>query len=355
MYKPKESKPSSAQWERLYALSHEIYMMKPWQWMYDKDIFALSDPTSPDYIYVSVMGRNGEHFAIGAYIGVKGFAGLDMLFRMGGMSNDPSEFRTADLLNTQTCVQVSFYPPHTVDADDAKRAVEYGWVEREMIPEFRSFIPTFVPWSITKEEATQLIATLEQTIDVAPRFKENNNLFDHIADDRIFARVCQPANPVCIWNDADIPLPPLQSPVEMLNSEVTAKAREYMTLLSDFSVTDTVWECGVDFASTPIDGRPYILRPYFPKLVLLADHTTNFIYGMRLLDHTNHSEQLATMMVTSCQKAGFIPKKILVADASLDIVLRQLVQDTQIDIGLSFDLPAVDEAIAHMDEHMDGI
>lgn len=355
MYKQKESKPSSAQWERLYSLSHDIYQMKPWTWMCDNDFFALTDPNSADYLYVSVMGNSGQHLAIGAYIGAKGFAGLDTLFRMGEISEHPSDFRTADMLNTQTCIQVSFYPPHNVDVDEVRRAAEYGWPETEVFPEFRSFIPGFAPWYISKEEAAQLIATLEQTIDVALRFKDNRNLFDTVADDRIFARVRQSSDPNHVWTDSDILLPPVQSPVDMLDIEVSAKAQEYITLLSDFSVTESTWECGIFFASTPIDGRPYILRPYFPKILLLIDHETNFVYGMRVLDRTTHGEQIATLLVGSCQKAGGIPKTILVADASCEMVLRELLQSTSIKVELCFDLPALDEVITHMDEYMDGI
>ncbi|MBI2436435.1 MAG: hypothetical protein HYV41_01665 [Candidatus Magasanikbacteria bacterium] len=348
MFKPKESKPSSAQWQRLYELAQEIYTMKPWQWMWDKDIFAISDPLSDDMLYICVMGRNGEHLSIAAYIGVQGFTGLNILFQM---EMNPDSYRTVDLLNAQTCLQAIFQPIYDVDPQDVSRAREYGWQDRSMVCEFESFLPGYPPWTITKDEATRLIATLEQTLNVAPRFKKTETLFTGLPEDRLFARIKTTGN-LHEWQDgsAEISFPVLPDP--MLETGVLGTSKEYISLVAGMPPGNAVWEADVVYAQGSIDGRPYILRPYFPKLAMLLDHDSYTAYDMRLMTPHHHDEQIAKMCVKACQQTGSLPREIIVGDDSLKVILKQLVQGLSITVSFGSELPAIDEAVAHMDEYL---
>ncbi len=52
-----------------------------------------------------------------------------------------------------------------------------SWVNKNMLPIFRSYIPGYYPWYLTEEEVKFFIICLQQTIDVCKRFKSNRGLF----------------------------------------------------------------------------------------------------------------------------------------------------------------------------------
>ena len=47
---------------------------------------------------------------------------------------------------------------------------------RKQWPVFRSYMPGYFPWFLTKEDALFLTTAIEQSIDVALRFKKDKDL-----------------------------------------------------------------------------------------------------------------------------------------------------------------------------------
>ena len=134
---PKESVPRAKQWQRLYELSAALYYRAPWTELWDTNLIAVSDPLAEDdFLYCSVMGMNKEHFAVGAYLGARGFQGLRELYEKGAQFPQ----RTVDMLRHQDCVKVSFELPHEMRDTDLERAKQYGYIARgNRYPEFYSF------------------------------------------------------------------------------------------------------------------------------------------------------------------------------------------------------------------------
>lgn len=100
------------QWRILYDLAAQVRALAPWTFMYDTMLFAVREPTTARVGFVSVMGRLGEHFAVGVYLGAEGLYGFARLAATGG---DPE---AADLLLELPHVQLSFEDRAAVRPDD---------------------------------------------------------------------------------------------------------------------------------------------------------------------------------------------------------------------------------------------
>src|SRR5205807_1578311 len=96
--------PSLEEWRALYEAAIAFRDAAPWQWMWDSDQFGVQDPESGQIAYGCVMGRLGEHFALAAYLGSDGLAGLWEM-RMGG---PPQSREPVDTLLLQHCLMASF-------------------------------------------------------------------------------------------------------------------------------------------------------------------------------------------------------------------------------------------------------
>ena len=58
---------SPQQWRELYNAAIELKKLKPWEWMWDSEIFGVQNPETGEVGYCCVMGRGGEHYAMAVY------------------------------------------------------------------------------------------------------------------------------------------------------------------------------------------------------------------------------------------------------------------------------------------------
>ena len=84
--------PSLEEWRALYEAAVAFHDAAPWQWMWDSDQFGVQDLESGRIGYCCVMGRLGEHYALAAYNGSEGLAGLWKMREAGPRAyRDPAE------------------------------------------------------------------------------------------------------------------------------------------------------------------------------------------------------------------------------------------------------------------------
>lgn len=348
LYQEKTSQPNAAEWQKLYALASQVYTLAPWQWMWDMDIFVVSDPLSQDKLYCSVMGRNGEHFAVGCYLGARGFYGLETIARL---DNDPQTYRAMDLLSSQDCVKVSFEEPPDMERIDVERARESGQNFGGRLPELRSFLPGFAPWQISREDGKRLAIMLEQLLVVAPRFRRNKKLLDTKDDEQLFCREYDKEKSV--WRDTLVDFP-IYHPPKIVNPTVSKRAREQATLLEDMGSLPAVWEIDVAYARSPISESNKV-RPFFPKVALCVDHESGYVYKPQIFAlRENESEAVVKSIIAATHEAGGVPTKIFVADEFVAELVSELVTKCQSQVILVDDLPAAGAAWEGMDEFFSG-
>jgi len=62
---------SLEQWHELYDVTQRIQSLQPWEHLWDMDLITLQLPEYEQPFFASVMGRNGECFAIAVMEGIE--------------------------------------------------------------------------------------------------------------------------------------------------------------------------------------------------------------------------------------------------------------------------------------------
>jgi len=71
--------PMLEEFRRLYEAAQAFKEQAPWEWMFEDEIFGVRNPETGYIGYASVMGRLGEHLALGVYLGSEGLIGFYQL------------------------------------------------------------------------------------------------------------------------------------------------------------------------------------------------------------------------------------------------------------------------------------
>ena len=147
-----------------------------WKVVYEEELFAIHLPErlylkdGSEYVYCSVMGRNGEHRALSVYMGKRGFASLRTIQKK--LEDDDLE----NLLS-QDCLQCSLETAEQFLPEDLEIIREETRKRklRPPYPQFSRFTPNCIPWHITdpKDEEILTIA-LRVTIGLAAYLAEHN-------------------------------------------------------------------------------------------------------------------------------------------------------------------------------------
>jgi hypothetical protein len=172
------------QWRPLYELADRIKELAPWEWMDEDDIFGVQDPDTGEIGFVSVMGTLGEHMCIGVYLGVDA---LYQFFELEEIADSTDSWEIASRLLTIPQLQASFENHDMIDKEDAgiMRKLNLKYSGPNAYPLFRSFQPGCPPYFMNSDQINFLTHVLEQTLDVAPRYEEDESLL-YPGDEEMF-------------------------------------------------------------------------------------------------------------------------------------------------------------------------
>ena len=95
-----QSEPTLAQWAELYEAARSIRQLAPWQYLWDSNLVTLMLPGREEPVYCSVMGRNGECYAVGVY---PGYESIMEYHRMARAPHDELSFISVFDQNCLTC------------------------------------------------------------------------------------------------------------------------------------------------------------------------------------------------------------------------------------------------------------
>ncbi len=332
----KLKQPTTAEWKRLYELAAKLKELAPWEWMTEADIFGVENPETKEIGFVSTMGTLGEHLAIGVYRGAEGLYGF---WEMQEIGADADPF----LLFEVPQLQVSFENREQLEKQDRDLIKKLGLKFRgkQNYPLFRSIIPNFLPWFISSEEAQMLIYAIQQTLEVAPRFREDEDL---LIDESgcLLIRTAEKKDGKLVWRDERREIPPPEE------KEFTIDVpQELVDELKGFPVNEKfILEMDLFYAPTPVGEKNK--RPYFPKMLMLADATSGMIAGFEMIqpkeDEIENFVEIGRHIIESLHKLNIRPKEIRVASETLLELLEVFNQDLNIKLKRTENLSAIEAA-----------
>ena len=326
--------PSLEDWKKLYSLMEPLKELAPWDYMHEDDIFGFQLPGTETLGFVSIMGTLGEHLSMAVYLGAKGLDGFWKMQELG------------DRLMPQFVLQIpqiqaSFENREDVTDEDRKIIKSLGLKFRgaQSWPQFRSFRPGCFPWYIEKWEADLLICALEQVLEVAPRFRENPDIFMPTdSDDDYLVRVRKNDQ----WEDTVVRVEPLEEHTFRLKMNMKALSQlkqqmpGKMIIEADFFMLD----------QQPTQEKRKE-RPFFPFMLLLVDHDSQFILGSKLLSPLPSMEAMMEEVPAKLVEAlakGFPPKEIHVKDGTFHTLLQPVAEEVGFKLVKASRLRAIEMA-----------
>jgi hypothetical protein len=325
--------PTLEEWKRLYDLMAQVKDLAPWEWMEEGDIFGVQMPGATEAGFVSVMGMLREHFAVAVYQGAKGLAGFWNMHTQGPKLTPEFVLQVPQL-------QASFEDREMITKEDREVMKKLGLKYRgaNAWPQFRSYRPGCFPWYIEKNEAEMLICALEQLLDVAPRFREDPSILTPTdTEHEYLVRVNKNGK----WEDS---LQRITFRQEMtLDLLMDEEALEHLRKMKPGKLT---LEVDLHMMEEPVQEKAQE-RPYFPFMLMLADHDSGMILGFDLLTPLPSMESMwseVPAIVVEKLAEGLPPKEIQVKDDMLYFVLQPVAQELGCAIRKQSRLKMIDRA-----------
>ncbi len=332
---------------RLYDLAAQVKQLAPWMWMDESEVFGVQHPETGEVGFISVMGMAGAHFAIAVYPGAAGlYHFLDL--------EDADEETVAQELLELPQLQASFEDRDQLETFDRDQIKRLGLKFRgsHAYPMFRQFSPGFIPWFIMPEDARWLAYALEQTLEVAPRVRDNPDILlpeisdvkDDADDETLLVRVPQSEGESVTWRDEvrriARPAPALinvRLDLQLINELKTA-ARPPLVL-----------EVDLLFMPMPIGERGE--RASLPYMLMVADAGSGMIVGFELMKVEDTIDALRgeipntlARMFAASGEGGFVPKEIRVRSEKLYAVMQPLGKTLNIKLRHTSHLPNIEMA-----------
>lgn len=342
--------PTAGEYTLLCQLANHIQQMSPWNFMEETDVFGFQDPESGALGFVSVMGKLGEFQAISVYRGVEGLYGWWNFEEL--LQIDANSEEAHDMVFEIPQLQLAFGPPTALEKRDRDIIKASGFkFSKTQQPQFRSYRPGYLPWFLTREEASHLIYALTQTITVASRFFSDANVipFNQDPEDRDYLiRIPRLKDSIPYWED----------------SIVTVDAPP--TQLLPFSVDDTTLGKLKEFPrSSALEVDVFILparvgrsheRPRLIYALLAVDSASDFILGVELMEARDGVDlmyaNVAETLASDWMQHQIVPQEIRVRSARLLNVLGPLASELGITLSSAKKLPAVNRAKRSMIAHL---
>jgi hypothetical protein len=334
---PVES-PKIEEWRRLYDAALKVKEMGPWKWMNEIHVFGVKNPEKEGETgYISVSGALGEHRAVSVYLGLPGLYGFLAMCQDSVLEQNPQFFFEVPQLHA------SFESSRELEEQDRDiiRKLGHKFRGEGAWPMFRSHRPACLPWFLEAAEARFLTHALEQVIDVAPRFKDDESVVIPRDPNTMLIRFSSPRGHDLKWEERFLPVPPLLE--ESISSTVSKQ------LIADalrLPRSKAVLELDFFMLTVKVAGKAD--RPYFPYVLLGVDEETGVIICHELLvplpSLTAMHGQVPETLLRCLTGVKQAPSAVKVRSENLYEQLEPLAEKLKLKIQLCRSLPKLEIA-----------
>ncbi|HUG12789.1 MAG TPA: hypothetical protein VMM36_17365 [Opitutaceae bacterium] len=330
-------------WRDLLDAAIAFRAQRPWEWLYDSEVFALIDAQGRPW-FSSVLGAGKQVYGLVFYRGVAG-----LRFLMDAKRGDGVPPRDAAI--RQDAVMLDWGNKRAMQPEDLDVLRRLGYAprpkERLGWPCFRDHAPGLFPWFLDSQGAADLTRGLRATIatsglaradpgffapcdtapDVLPTLDLETAIAGNLRPDQVeWRRWLVP--------EQDEPPPIVPDPQFTLLAQLPVAKK----LNVEFDIVHTL---------NPVGDRS---RPYFPRLALMADRRSGFIYAMDLAEPETPWEDLVRKTwAKALQSVQGRPERLHVRRPEWMKALRPLAEACGVKLHLHESLPAIDEAVESLD------
>ncbi len=332
--------PTLEESKRLYELAAKLKELAPWEWMDESEMFGVQNPETDELGFISVMGMMGEHLAVGVYLGAEG------LYGFWDFQDEKHETEPLALFDIPQ-LQVSF------ENRDGLKKEDRDWIKKldlkfrgtQNYPMFRRTESGFLPWFITSEDARFLIYAIEQTLEVAPRVKENPLILLNKSgkkNETYLVRRAEKQNGQLVWQDeTERILPPTPQSISF------SLPQETINRLRKLPQNDNlIFEVDLFHAPTPVVDKNK--RPFFPKMLMISETNSRFILGFEITkpqkEPSKTQAEILDNIIKIWSNHKVLPREIRVSSDLLFNLLKGLTQQLNVKLRQTKNLIAISEA-----------
>jgi len=327
-------------WLDFFSAAETFRDLKPWDWMYDSDLFGVQDPVSGKIGYCCVMGNLGEHFGISIYSGEDGLNSYYEMLEFG--EDDPM---MAGL--RQNCLSISFEDREDVPEQDRKLIKDLGlkfrgkkqWVLAQ------DYAPGYLPWHISEDQVPFLTLALQQAVEVASRVREDNELLQ-FDEEKVLVRVPKSAKKDFVWEDHILDMPDINVSIALKpDTELVQKAN----LLPQ---PGHVLMLSLAFAPSPtrVDAKS---RPFFPMVAILMEREKGVILAFEMFRPDELETKIQQWLVGTFEKIlNARPVHLIMSNGYGASLLEDIVDEMGIELYVSPDDPKFKEVMEMMFQFM---
>ena len=357
----------------LLDLAYRFRNAKLWKTIFEDELFAVQ-LRNRQIGYCTLMGRSGEHMALGLYIGSAGFSTYRKLI---SRSSDRIEAQSPAELLAQDCIQCSIEKRDQFSPEEIAELKAYCYTSgtpfRAPYPQFARFYPNCVPWHITSKSDWSSIKTALTVLDKMGEFLQSHSKMDlglhpveaDLDGERYLNSVLWQMNifsaapsdkrsepvtiPLYSLKNGElvmrrIPLPPYTKPVLLPPARFNEIAIAKLMKLKKAGVL----QCEVLRMPEPVVGNP----PYLPAVLLALEMNEDMILRPVVPKGPVYDpDEMMDGFVASLVSSGIYPQRILVRTEETAVLLKPLCEKARIELMTDQDLEALDEAAEQMWEY----
>ena len=334
--------------DELFEQAYRYKKTRLWNRLSEGQIFAIRFRDG-NIGYLSVMGKAGEHCALGIHVGEKSFQSFRRLSFLYPMYYDMDDL---DWLGQQDCLQVIF------DAKEYMREEEEAAVRayakscgmklsgKNAYAHFSKFQPNHIPWHPENPKEEQyMIESMEAAIAVSDMLNSK------------------------AMKKRDIPeIDPLSDSVPLLTKEENGSFRLSPETLPIGELADITWpeaspipkavlkklrklpkrgtiECGLQRINQPVQDEPDE-APYLPLGFFMGDAEDEFMLPpLLMVNYESNPDQARDHLVQVLTELGIRPSEIRVRDARTFALMGPIAEQLSVKCVMADELPMLDEAI----------
>jgi hypothetical protein len=335
-----DTKPTLEDWKSLYETAREFGKIECWKWMADDDLFGVQNPATGEIGYCCIMGMAEEVYGLSAYSGT---AGLEGYLKVQCGEVDPEDIETMFIQDSLT---VFYEDRDTVRKEDMEVIKSLGlkFRGRNAWPIFREYKSGYHPWFFTKEEVLFFKILLEQTIDVALRFKDDKTMLAPKQQNSYFVRVPSRIDGKITWKDEWL------MPASVQNEELPSGSADEIRIrriMSKSLKQQGTLEIDCFLTPAPVQEKKGE-RPFYPNAVVVIEHSSGIVADLQLADRSERRKTVQEAFLRHIETSKSIPAKVLVRKEEVLKFLEPLAANLNVSIAMS-------EKLKHMDNFKDGL
>ena len=329
--------------EELYELAFAFRSAKPWDRLYEDELFAVPLP-SGETGYCSVMGRAGEHLALAVYPGEQGLRSFQRMQEAESAIDRfelPNPLKMQEHMFSQLCIQCSLENKDMLQPEELSSARDHAarhgikFRGSNSFPQFIKYRPAAYPTRVTSEEDIQILCeALRAVLAMNEKLrnaewvvseKERLGFSDGLAAARSLP-VLTPGQDGCTWSTGVLPdIMPQTYPQPVLRDELL------LTRLKKAKKRNTTWVCDVAMCPQPVQEEEDS-APVFPHILIAADKKTGTVLPPAMVRSYEQEadtllHKLGEQMLEFC-----VPRRIIVTDDRTHTFLEALTDSLGIEL-----------------------